>query len=50
MEYVNAKWMSSLHGFLHGIKWNMVHGHLDYFQNPPRGGRPNTKPLGDHGT
>jgi hypothetical protein len=25
------------------------HGHLDYFQNPPLGGRPNTKP-GDHGT
>ena len=25
------------------------HGHLDYFQKPPLGGRPNTK-LGDHGT
>ena len=31
-------------------KWIMFHGHLDYFQNPPLGGRPNTKPLGDHGT
>ena len=27
----------------------MFHGHLDYFQKPPLGGRPNTKP-GDHGT
>ena len=36
-----------LHGFLHGIK--MYHDHLDYFQNPPFGGRPNTKPV-DHGT
>ena len=26
----------------------MFHGHLDYFQKPPLGGRPNTK-LGDHG-
>jgi hypothetical protein len=26
----------------------MFHGHLDYFQKPPLGGRPNTKP-GDHG-
>ena len=34
---------------LHGIKWIMCHGHLDYFQKPPLGGRPNTK-LGDHGT
>jgi hypothetical protein len=25
------------------------HGHLDYFQKPPLGGRPNTKPR-DHGT
>ena len=49
MEYVNAWWMWSLHGFLHGIKWIMFHGHLDYFQKPPLGGRPNTKP-GDHGT
>jgi hypothetical protein len=34
---------------LHGIKWIIFHGHLDYFQKPPLGGRPNTKP-GDHGT
>ena len=27
----------------------MFHGHLDYFQKPPLGGRSNTKP-GDHGT
>jgi hypothetical protein len=27
----------------------MFHGHLDYFRQPPLGGRPNTKP-GDHGT
>ena len=27
----------------------MFHGHLDYFQKPPLGGRPNTKP-GDHDT
>ena len=49
-EYVNARWMQSLHGFLHGIEWIMFHGHLDCFQKPPLGGRPNTKPLGDHGT
>jgi hypothetical protein len=29
---------------IHGIEWIMFHGHLDYFQEPPRGGRPNTKP------
>ena len=28
----------------------MFHGHVDYFQWPLLGGRPNTKPLGDHGT
>ena len=27
----------------------MFHGHLDYFQKPPLGSRPNTKPE-DHGT
>ena len=27
----------------------MFHGHLDYFQKSPFGGKPNTKP-GDHGT
>ena len=47
--YVNARWMSSLHGLLHDIKWIMFSSHLDYFQKPPLGGRPNTKP-GDHGT
>jgi hypothetical protein len=31
-EYVNARWMESLHGFLHNIKWIMFHIHLDYFQ------------------
>ena len=31
MEYVNARWVQSLHGFLHGIKLIMFHGHLDYF-------------------
>jgi hypothetical protein len=48
-KYVNARWMESLHGSLHGIKWIVFHGHLDYFQKPSLGGRPNTKP-GDHGT
>ena len=48
-EHVNARWMYSLHGFPHGIKWTTFHGRVDYFQNPPLGGRPNTKP-GDHGT
>jgi hypothetical protein len=33
----------SLHGFLHGIKWIMLHGHLDCFQKSPLGGSPNTK-------
>ena len=32
-----------------GMEWIMFHNHLDYFQKPPLGGRPNTK-LGDHGT
>ena len=48
-DYVRAKWMKSLHGFLHGIERIMFHGHLNYYQKPPRGARPNTKP-GDHGT
>ena len=39
-----------VHGFLHGIKWIMFHGHLNYVQKPPLGGRPITKPLEDHGT
>ena len=29
-EYANARWMSSLHGFLHGINWIVFHGHLDH--------------------
>ena len=33
--------------FLHGIEWIMIHGHLNYFQNSPLGGRPNTR-LRDH--
>jgi hypothetical protein len=33
MEYVDARWMSSLHGILHGIEWIMFHGHLGYIQN-----------------
>ena len=41
--------MQSLHGVLHGIEWIMFHDHLDYFQKPPLGGRPNTTPW-DHGT
>ena len=45
----SARWMYSLHGFLHGIECIMFHGHLDYIQEPPLGGRPNTKP-GDYGT
>ena len=48
-EYVNARWMSTLHGFPHGIEWIMFHGHSDYFQKPLLGGRPNTKPR-DHDT
>ena len=44
MEYVNARWMESLHG----IEWIVFHGHLDCFPNPPPGGRPTTK-SGDHG-
>jgi hypothetical protein len=35
---------------MHGIKWITFHGHLDYYQKPPLGGRLNTKPLGDHNT
>ena len=37
-----------LRGFLYGIKWIIFHGHLDYFQKPLLGDRPDTK-LGDHG-
>ena len=49
-EYVNARWMQSLHGFLHGIEWIMFHGHLEYFQKLFFGGKPSTKLVGDHGT
>ena len=48
-EYVNARWRHSPHEFLHAIQWTMFHGHLEYFQKPHLGGKPNTKP-GDHGT
>jgi hypothetical protein len=48
-EYVNVRWMSSLHGFLHGIKWIEFHGHLDYFQKPPLEVGLTQQP-GDHGT
>ena len=49
IECVNAKWKESLHGFMHGIKWIMFHGHLDCFRKSSLGGRPNIK-VGDHGT
>jgi len=39
----------SLHGFLLGIKWTIFHGHLDYFEKSPLGGRSNTKSR-SHGT
>ena len=48
--YVNARWMYSPHGLLHGIEWIMFQVHLEYFQKPPLGGRPSTKPVGDYGT
>ena len=48
MEYVNARWMYSLHGFLHDIEWIMLRCYLDYFQKLPLEGRSNIKP-GDHG-
>ena len=50
MENVDARWMPSLHGFLRGTESVMFHGHLDYFQKPPFGGRLNTKSSRDHGT
>ena len=37
----------SLHEFLHDLKRIRFHGHLDYYQKPPLGCRPNIK-LGDH--
>jgi hypothetical protein len=39
-----------LRGSIHGIEWIMFLGHLDYIQKLSLGGRPNTKPSGDHGT
>ena len=48
-EYVNVRWMQSMHGFLNGIKWIMFHDHLGCYKKPPLGGRPNTKPW-DHFT
>ena len=47
-EYVNARWMWSLHGFLRGIEWIVLDDHLDHFQKPLLGGRFDTKPE-DHG-
>ena len=32
-EYVNARWMSSLHGFLHGIEWTMFYITWTIFKN-----------------
>ena len=46
---VRCMWMWSLHGYPHGIKWIVVHVHLDYSQKPPLGGRFNAK-RGDHDT
>ena len=43
-ECVDASWMSILRGFLRGIGWIMLHGHLDCFQKPPFGGGLDTKP------
>jgi hypothetical protein len=40
---------STMDSFLHGIEWIMFHDHLVYFQKPPLGDKPNTKP-GDHGS
>ena len=35
--------MSTLHGILHGIKWIMFHGHLDYFFKNHLLDRPNNQ-------
>jgi len=43
-EYVNAKMDVTSTWILHGIKWIMFQGQMDYFQKPPLGSRPNTKP------
>ena len=34
----------SCHSTMSSIEWIMFHGHLNYFQKPHLGGRPNTKP------
>ena len=47
-EYVNARWMWSLHGFRHGIQWIMFRGHCNgLFSRTTSWRRSNTKP-GDH--
>ena len=43
MAWVNARWMWSLHIFLHDLKWIMFHGQTVTFQKPPLGSRPRTK-------
>ena len=48
-EYVSARCMQCLHGFLHGIEWIMFHGYLDCSLKLSLGGKPDTKPI-DHGT
>ena len=42
---IKSTWIPTWHRMDHVfmVTW-------DYFQKPPLGGRPNTKPLGDHGT
>jgi hypothetical protein len=40
---VRSTWISTWY------KMDHIHGHLDYFQKPPLGGRINTKPI-NHGT
>jgi hypothetical protein len=48
MQYDGCKvYMDS---YLRGIERIVFHGHLDYFQKPPLGGRPNTKSSQNHGT
>ena len=55
-EYVSdARWMDvKVHGFIPtsymASNGNMFHNHLNYFQNPPLGGRLNKKLPGDYGT
>ena len=53
-EYVNARWCKVyMDSYLTSNATSpcfMPHGHLDYLQKPPLGGRPNTKPRDHHGT